>query len=147
MENLQPPSREFTFRAPDQIRSTESTSTPTGLGTPRLPHDRSQLQHKLIRNYLSNPDSRHQVQLILVLSRLLYQPQPRASPALLPTTSPGPRPTFPSDACPPTFSRPSIVPEFHAAIARAEDIFNREIHAHKNSARARTKMTMLNPLW
>ena len=88
MENLQLPSWEFTFRTPDQIGSTESTSISAGLGT--LPLDRSRLQHlpvqidqqlsqqhlpaqidpqfsqqhlpaQLIRSHPSNPDSRHQV--------------------------------------------------------------------------------------
>ena len=48
--------------------------------------------------------------------------------------------TLPPHACPPTSSRPAIVPESQAAIAGAEDIFNREIRARENNTHARTEM-------
>ena len=54
---------------------------------------------------------------------------------------------LPLDAHPPIFEstgnqlQVSITPESQAAITRAEDIFNREIHARKNNAHARSEMT------
>ena len=41
----------------------------------------------------------------------------------------------------PTGKEASITPESQAAAARAEDIVNREIHARKNNAHARSAMT------
>ena len=69
---------------------------------------------------------------------------PPSSPAL--TVAPASPPArrhfrLPPHACLPTSNEPSIIPESQAAVARAEYIINREIHARRSNAHARTEMT------
>ena len=155
MGNLQRPSCEFTFRAPGQIGSTESVSTPT------LPLDQPALVS-------ATPASTNRSAVISANSIIgggtWTRPRARGPPAAdakysrfrssitscidcgpcRPPRSPPPQAAplcLPPHGCPPTPNGPSIVPESQAAIARAEGIVSREIQACKNNAHARTGMT------